>query len=225
MAGGSRCRNTLGCGNASVSAGLRRRRAADPPEPSSDGTGARQASANLACGAPASNGRRKSTGRRSRGARLQQHRELGHRAIGVYAVSTVQSLQCVYPPPPPARVQRTIKSSKQTVVGHAGRYPMNPVPKPGTQLIPLYLKSPPIFSLLKAPRSTSKWFEVLRGASWWTSKWFEINVGGHFHNAGIGSPKLRSEWKCSLGKAFVRLGGYRAHHAQCATRVPRSTCL
>ena len=43
-------------------------------------------------------------------------------------------------PPPPPRVQRKIKSAKHTVrtgvfVGHAVRYSINSVPKPGTQLI------------------------------------------------------------------------------------------
>ena len=43
-------------------------------------------------------------------------------------------------PPPPRRVPRTTKRSKNTVrtgvfVGHAVRYPINSVPKPGTESI------------------------------------------------------------------------------------------
>ena len=55
---------------------------------------------------------------------------------GVYAYMTTD----VYAHTPPPRVQRRIKSSKNTVrtgvfVGHAVRYRINSVPKPGAQLI------------------------------------------------------------------------------------------
>ena len=56
--------------------------------------------------------------------------------VGMEWLSEACDVSNCPPPPPPPRVQRTIKTSKNTVrtgvfVGHAIRHPINSVPKPG----------------------------------------------------------------------------------------------
>ena len=89
------------------------------------------------------------------------------------------------PPPPPPAVQRTLKSSKNTVrtgvfVGHAVRYSMNSVPKPGAYLFGSQKKYGP------------------NGSVCWTGRWTRGGGGGGREGGrwpdlgGGGAPCLRN---------------------------------